>query len=111
MNEKQAYKQGYQFTGIYESAWKKDIVKQRAAEIRKQGFKACMVTTDRGYSVYAEHKYFVAENLKYNKDVLSRIDLERERAKKEYEQALREIDEKEARLLKSIAQAEEELKK
>ena len=52
MNERQAREAGYSFTGIWERSWKKDIVKEKAKELRKQGNKAIMVSEEGGYSVY-----------------------------------------------------------
>ena len=52
MNERQAREAGYSFTGIWERTWKKEIVKEKAKALRKQGNKAIMVNDEGGYSVY-----------------------------------------------------------
>jgi len=44
--------QGYTFTGIFERSCRRDIVKERAAELRKAGNKAVMVNVAGGTSVY-----------------------------------------------------------
>lgn len=57
MTEKQAEKQGLEFTGFYRSFTEKDKVKEEAKRIRESGRRAVMVfvpgTRRDGYSVYA----------------------------------------------------------
>ena len=52
MNVRQAEAKGYRFTGIYDRSWNREIVKQRAKELRQAGNKAVMVDKGHGISVY-----------------------------------------------------------
>ncbi len=71
MNEKQASIKGYAFTGSY--GHDKEIILEKAKEIRKNGFRAVVVNTPpnplsrgsygMGYSVYADRRYFKNERL------------------------------------------------
>lgn len=58
--ERKAIEDGLQFTGIYANSYKEnaDEPKQRAAEIRKLGFRARLIVYPEGKSVYADKAYF-----------------------------------------------------
>jgi hypothetical protein len=98
MTEKQARQEGLMFTGSYLS-WKKEEIKNDAAEIRKQGFRAVVViTSGGGYSVYAEKKYFTYRRIKDIEMHLSNFGEWKKRAYDEYQKRLKEIDDKIKRL-------------
>lgn len=65
MNEKEARKEGLCYTGYYERKFNKEgqlKIKERAAAIRKAGFRAVMVQTDSGTTIYTDHLYQKEEN-------------------------------------------------
>lgn len=80
MTELQARREGLSFTGIYNSAYKFEKVKEKAKAIRAKGFRAvtCSVTANKysrsqrsgivGYSVYAEEAYFLVESIESLKE-------------------------------------------
>jgi predicted RNA-binding protein YlxR (DUF448 family) len=107
MTEKQAEKNGYNFTGSY--SHDKEEQKNEAKKIREQGFKACVVNNPpsrysrshrgMGYSVYAEKKYF---DEKVKKELLKRISFVENRKKQAYDEYLKKLEdiEKEAKEMK-----------
>ena len=85
MNANKAAQEGLRFTGSYERSYKKDLIKARALEIRKLGFRAVVVDADGGYSVYADEYYFLDRQLtelearvSYHDDRVARIQAEYE---------------------------------
>lgn len=66
MTEKQALAEGLNYTGYYSSR-DPDKVKERAAEIRKLGFRAVVVSKpgERGISVYADEAYEKARSARH----------------------------------------------
>jgi 16S rRNA C1402 N4-methylase RsmH len=109
MTKKQVELKHYRFTGSY-SHYKEDQ-KEEALKIRKQGFKAVVVdiptskyswdTKIMGYSVYAEKKYFDYQNKISAEKELQNIPKQKEQLKKEYEEKLNKIIEREE-YLKSL---------
>jgi hypothetical protein len=61
MNENEARKEGLVYTGFYER-FGKDTLKAKAANIRKVGFRAVLVQTGSGYTIYVSKDYEIAKN-------------------------------------------------
>jgi len=101
MNEKQAQQKGYRFTGDYERD--KEELKERAQEYKKQGYKIIICTVPDsplsrsgvgvGYSIYAESKYFIDEEIKKLTQRLDQIDNRKQTALDEYNKKVVEIEE------------------
>jgi hypothetical protein len=117
MTEHEARKHGLQYTGHYNND--KEIVKAKAEEIRKSGFRAVVVTIPHsplsrgyggtGYTVYVERKYALS-----NSAVEYRKQLEREadsykRLQDEYEKKLAEMKESYDKVRERLATVEAEL--
>lgn len=107
MNEKRAQQEGLSFTGIYVRSYESDKAKERAKEIRKQGYKAVMVQVDGGVSVYAEEKYFIDKQMREIKKRLAAVDRQKEYAKEKYEQELQKIEDNRLRMEKMLAELEQ----
>jgi len=81
MNKEQAAKRGYEFTGIYERD--KSGVQVRLNKIRKDGYKAALVTVPddplsrgcigRGYSIYAEARYRLDDLAKTHREQIAQF--------------------------------------
>lgn len=110
MNEKEAMAQGYQFTGIYERATKKDIVKAQAATLRKLGNKAIVVKVpdskySRGPRSYGWSVYWIesSENQKMREIKELNMEIEARRTQcldlmNKYHNVLQEISKLEQQL-------------
>lgn len=91
MNKQQAIKEGLSQTGIY---CLHEEAKQRAAKLRKQGFRAVVVNDDGGYrsEVFADDKYF-AEMTKYReKQIFDGIPQRIEDIKEDCERRIFELE-------------------
>lgn len=89
MTEKQARKEGLYFHGAY--GHNKEEIKSKAAEIRKEGFKARVVDSTGGYSVYVEDAYF---KTMHARQLIEKINSKEEliaEAKRKYEIELEKI--------------------
>jgi site-specific DNA-adenine methylase len=65
MNEREARKEGLCYTGYYERKYNSEgqlKLKEKAGAIRKAGFRAVMVQTDSGTTIYTDPSYQEAEN-------------------------------------------------
>jgi len=112
MNEQKARAEGLSFTGCYKRD--KEVVKEEAKRIRKLGFKARIVTEYAnplsrgqnagitGWSVYACKRYFANQNLEENKRRKAAIPSRLEKAKADYEEAVRLILSAEAKIDEEI---------
>jgi len=91
MNKRQAEKEGLAYTGIY---CRHDEAKQRASELRKQGFRAIVINDDGNYrsSVYASPEYFEERNKQYNKQIFDGIPTTIESIQKEYQQKIEKLE-------------------
>lgn len=91
MNKQQARKEGLSFTGIY---CRHEEAKQRASELRKQGFRAVVIPDDGGYrsSVFADDKYFAEQTKQHEKRTFDGIPQRIESLKKEYESKVLELE-------------------
>ena len=117
MNELQARQQGLSFIGRYERF--KDRVADDLAALRKQGYKAYIVTVpdsplsrgyckgDKGYSIYAEERYFHDKEKKDLQDRLAHMPARKDAAFKEYEKELAELVAEETRMEKRLVELEQ----
>jgi len=111
MNERIAIERGYSFTGHYE--FLKDNLKSPLEKIRKQGYKAVVVTNSSyefrgavrhgGYSIYADQRYFTDRQKAEATSRLSRIQSRRILALKNYHEELAKIKEDEVHLLSILS--------
>ncbi len=94
MNEIQARREGLCFTGAYARAYEgREKLKEKAKELRKQGYRARLVTESRGgCSVYVEQKYYDMQVVEHLRNKIKDVDKMKEAAKEKYETELREID-------------------
>ena len=100
MREKQAEEKGYRFTGSY--GRDKDEIKERAKEYKAKGYKVVVVDEPdsklsrggggMGYSVFAERKYFIDQEVIKLEKILSSVELLKQNALDEYNQKLSAID-------------------
>lgn len=98
MTERQAKRQGLNFTGVYERSYNSDKAKMRAAEIRKEyKCRAVLVTTDGGVSVYADDSYHIRYQAESVKTRLSGIENRKKRAYDKYLEEIKEIEADEAK--------------
>lgn len=112
MNEKQAEEKGYNFTGIYE--FDEVPVKDKLEKIRQSGYKAVMVMVPgsslsrggprRGYSVYAENKYFTDKEKIDLRKRLAHISPRKLTAWENYQKESDEISEDERKMGVRLAQ-------
>lgn len=110
MREKQAEQKGYMFTGSYERD--KEIIKERAKEYKQKGYKViiCDVPDSKysrgprsmGYSIYAEPKYFIDEEIKRINRSLSLVDSEKQEALDEYNKKIAKIDKEKEEMEKRL---------
>jgi hypothetical protein len=106
MNRKQAEEKGYCYTGFYSRS--KEAMKAKAAEIRAlgNGFKAIVVDipdskysrggVGTGYSVYVNGRYCMYDNMVHAEKVLKELPAAREYYKKQYEEKMKKLDDREA---------------
>ncbi|MFA7708473.1 MAG: hypothetical protein WCX73_05980 [Candidatus Pacearchaeota archaeon] len=100
MREKQAYEKGYNFTGAYERD--KEVIKEELKKYKEQGYKAVIVEEPDsplsrggrgiGYSIYAERKYFIDQEIEQINKRLSYIDTRKQTALEEYNKKIAEIE-------------------
>jgi len=100
MREKQAEQKGYSFIGDY--GRDKEKIKERAKEYKAKGYKVvvCDVPDSplsrggrgTGYSIYAEQKYFVDQEIERLQKLLSHIDSRKQDALNEYNKKIAEIE-------------------
>jgi len=101
MREKQAEEKGYRYTGIY--ARNRDELKLRITEeFKSKGYKAviCEVPDSKlsrggrgmGYSIYAELKYLIDEEIRKISRELGNINNRKQEALEEYNRKILEID-------------------
>ena len=100
MTEQIARQNGYSFTGHYKRS--KDEVQPRLQELKKKGYKAviCTVpdsplsrgTIGRGYSIFAEERYFVDQQIEDTKKKLDAIDSRKQGALRRYNEEIAKID-------------------
>jgi len=111
MNKTTAINQGLDFTGIYERFYNKDIVKAKAAAIRKKyKCRAVVVDDDGGCSVYADKIFCLSESIGRLEKTAEQYHPRRERLKQKFEDALKELDQDEQKTLLKITEYEKELK-
>ena len=102
MNGQQAIASGYHFTGAYERSYNKEKLQEQIKEIRKSGYKAIIVTIPdsplsrgsigKGYSIYAEKKYFTDRERKELEAQLKQIPNRKVSAWDGYQESLQKID-------------------
>jgi len=106
MKEKQAEEKDYRFTGHYER--NKDSIKENAKEYKKKGYKVviCEVPDSKlsrggggmGYSIYAEQKYFIDEEVKKLNSDLAYTNFRKQIALDEYNRVILEIESDKSRI-------------
>jgi len=102
MNKKQAIKENLYFTGHYASAWDhKEIetIKAKAKELRKDGYRAVMVTDSNRTSVYVEERFSQDRAIAGTNKEIGELDLKLDRARAEYEEELERILNQQATLI------------
>jgi len=100
MKEKQALEKGYRFTGDYER--NREEIKKQATEYKANGYKVVIVEEPDsklssggcgiGYSIYAEQKYFIDQEIISLEKILSNVERLKQNALDEYNQKLSAID-------------------
>ena len=115
MRENQAEQKGYKFTGAY--GRDKDVIKERAKkEFKEKGYRVvvCDVPDSKlsrggrgtGYSIYAEQKYFIDQEIESINKILSHVDSRKQLALDEYNRKISEIENERVKMeerLKEIA--------
>ena len=114
MRENQAEQKGYRFTGDY--GRDKDDMKERAKGYKAKGYKVvvCDVPDSKlsiggrgtGYSIYAEQKYFIDQEIESINKILSHVDSRKQLALDEYNRKISEIENERVKMeerLKEIA--------
>lgn len=112
MNEKQAIGKGFEYTGDYERSM--ELIKNRQLEYK--GYKTVIVTIPdsplsrgfigKGYSIFAEKKYFIDKEKNELKEKLSRLKGRREWAIEKYEQEVKEINDDMDKWIKRLVELE-----
>lgn len=112
MNKAQAKQQGLQFHGTYER--NKELLKPRAAELRKRGYRAVIVTIPRdkysrghggpGYSIYVDESYFNDQRIVHLQDDIGRYEIRRRKIESDYAQAIVELNQQWDRQAKELQQ-------
>ena len=103
MTIKEAEKQGLIFTGIYESWFNKEKVKDQAQNIRTTyKCRAVVVKEDSGYSVYADSKYWDLTCLELYERKLSYMDSRKRELLERYQKELKELEKEENQLKEKI---------
>ncbi len=108
MKEYQARNEGLEFTGIYEWAYEKDFLKDRAKKIRKEyGTRAILVPDDdgRGLSIYAGPEYFKEKEIKKLEAEIAQFDANRAQVEKEYRIKVQRLNEQHAMTLMRLENA------
>lgn len=100
MTEEQAKQKGYRYTGSYERS--KEEIKAIAEEYKKEGYKVVICTVPDsplsrgcvgvGYSIYAEPKLFIDNEINMLNIGLSQIDDRKQLALKLYKKKISEIE-------------------
>jgi hypothetical protein len=103
--ERQAENKGYMFTGDF--SHDKEEIKDRAEKIRKDGYKAMVVSKPpdplsrghhgTGYSVYAERKFFIDRAIAGLERSLATFPKQFEEMKQRHEREIRELTEEKER--------------
>jgi len=113
MNERQAEKEGFSFTGIYNR--NKEDTKKEIAEEREKRPKARirLVVSGTGYSAYADDAYFAYASIKDANMIIDGHQNVLKRLKKEYEEKVNEAEERYTTSLQSKEKSEKllEMKK
>ncbi len=99
MKEFQARNEGLDFTGIYEWAYEKDSLKDRAKKIRKEYKTRAIIVPDeggRGLSIYAGPEYFKEKEIKKLEAEIAQFDANMARIEKEYRIKVQMLNEQHA---------------
>ncbi len=114
MNQQEAVRKGYHYTGIYKSFAKEEIKQRCIDEFKKKGFKAVVVVerssqysrggTKIGYSIYAEQLYFDTRRLTSLRNQLNLIPNELKQLTEQYNKSVSDIAQRQATIEAEIVE-------